>query len=125
MGDYTRVGLVRSGTGLTEMNTPSGTVNFCITQGEAALKKYLRLTPATGSNTESWVQSAATSFAAHYLALRLANQNIANVAYQRQTSTDRGSRYGGHALSAEMWWDEACRMCDLHGRDIIIKRVEP
>jgi len=125
MGDYTRIGLVRSGTGLTEINTPSGTVNFCIRRGEAALKKYLSLTPTTGSAVEAWVEDAATSFSAHYLALRLANQNIANVTYQRQTSADKGSRYGGHVLSAEMWWGEATRMCDLHGRDIIIQRVEP
>jgi len=125
MGGYTRVGLVRSSCGFTERLAPSGTVNFCITRGESTLRKYLRLTPATGSQTEAWVENATTAFACHYLALRLATQNIANAYYQRQANMNRSAEFTGQSISAEMWWNEGIRMCDMHGRDIIIERIDP
>jgi hypothetical protein len=131
MGAYTNVGLVRSGSGFKKELSPSGTVSFAIKRGEAALKKYLGVTPASDAaslaGTNDWVESAATSFAIHYLALRLASQNIANVRYQRQDATmrGRGSELRGQAISAEFWWDDAIRICDMHGRDIIIERVTP
>jgi len=125
MGDYTRVGLIRSGAGFKRDLAPSGTVNFCIKRGEAAMKKYLGITPATGSNTETWVEDAATSFACFYLAQRLASQNAPNVFYQRQAQTSRSSEFFGHALIAESWWNAAIRICDMHGRDIVIERVKP
>lgn len=127
MGDYTRVGLVRSATGFTMELSPSGTVNFSIKRGESAMKKYLRLTPATGSQTEAWVEDACTSFAAYYLALRLASMNIANVRYQRQDQSRAGggSEFTGQSANADLWWTTAIRICDMHGRDIIIQRVTP
>jgi len=129
MGDYTSVELVRMAAGYGERLAPSGTVNFCIKRGEAAMKKYLGIdtgfAPASGSNLETWVEDAATSFAAHYLALRLASQNIANVTWQRQAQTNRGSEFIGQSLNAEMWWNSAIRICDMHGRQIILERVQP
>ncbi len=125
MGSYTRVGLVRSAAGFKRDLAPSGTVNFSIKRGEAAMKKYLGITPATGSNTDAWVEDAATSFACYYLAQRLASQNAPNVFYQRQAQTSRSSEFFGHALIAESWWNAAVRICDMHGRDIIIKRITP
>lgn len=126
MGDYTRIGLVRSATGFTEELSPSGTVNFSIRRGEAAMKKYLRLTPASGANTEAWVEDACTSFAAYYLALRLASMNIANVRYQRQDQSRAGGGSDAIAqgVNAAMWYEVATRTCDAHGRDIIIQRVD-
>lgn len=129
MGDYTRVGLVRSATGFAIELTPSASVNFAIRRGEAALKKYLGITPASDSTsmntTNDWVESAATSFSAHYLALRLANQNIANAVYQRQTQQDRGSRSHGHSIIASDWWMDAVTVCDMHGRSVTIQRITP
>ncbi len=125
MGSYTRVGLIRSAAGFKRDLAPSGTVNFCIKRGEAAMKKYLGITPATGSNTDAWVEDAATSFACYYLAQRLASQNAPNVFYQRQAQTSRSSEFFGHALIAESWWNAAVRVCDMHGRDIIIERISP
>ena len=131
MGAYTRVGLVRSGSGYKKELSPSGTVNFCIRRGEGALKKYLGVTPASDAaslaGTNEWVEDAATSFASHYLALRLASQNIANVRYQRQDATarGRGSELIGQSINADMWWEAAIRVCDMHGRDIIIERITP
>lgn len=126
MGDYTRVGLVRSATGFTAELSPSGTVNFSIRRGESAMKKYLRLTPASGANTEAWVEDACTSFAAYYLALRLASMNIANVRYQRQDQSraGAGSEMIGQSMNAQMWYDSAIKICDMHGRDIIINRID-
>jgi len=126
MGDYTRVGLVRSATGWKEKLVSSGLVNTNIKWGEAAMRKYLGVTPASDSTSMAgdnmWVELAATMFSAHYLAIRLVNENIANATYQRQT--DGGARFRGHAISAEILWEEATRQCDLHGRHIIIKRVD-
>jgi hypothetical protein len=126
MGDYTRVGLVRSATGFTDELSPSGTVNFSIRRGESAMKKYLRLTPASGANTEAWVEDASTSFAAYYLSLRLASMNIANVRYQRQDVARQGrsSDMLGEALNAQMWYGAAVKICDMHGRDVIVKRID-
>lgn len=129
MGDYTSVELVRRATGYSAKNSPSGTVNFCIRRGEAAMKKYLGIdtgfTPASGSSLETWVEDAATSFAAHYLALRLASQNVANVVWQRQAQTSRSSEFIGQSLNAEMWWNSAIRICDMHGRQIVLERISP
>lgn len=125
MGNYTAIGMVRSATGFTTQNTPSGTVNFCIKRGEAALKKYLGITPVTGSLTEIWVQDAATSFAAHYLSLRLASQDIANQVYQGQARREGGATFTGHSIGVAMWWEEAVRICDMHGRKVEIIRIEP
>lgn len=127
MGDYTRIGLVRSATGFTIELTPSASVNFAIRRGEAALRKYLGITPASDatsmSTTNDWVELAATSFSAHYLALRLANQNIANSVYQRQTTQDRGAPFGGHTIAASDWWQDAITVCDMHGRNVTIQRI--
>jgi len=125
MGDYTSIATVRLAAGFKRDLTPSGTTNFCIKRGEAAMKKYLGITPATGSSTAAWVEDAATSFACYYLAQRLASQNAPNVFYQRQAQTSRSSEFFGHALVAESWWNAAIRICDMHGRDIIIERIEP
>jgi len=127
MGDYTRVGLVRTATGWNAQLAPSGTINIMIGWGESAMKKYLGITPASDSATmadaNKWVELAATLFAGHYLAGRLANQNIANVTYQRQARTTGDSRYTGRIISADVLWTSATDLCDLHGRDIIIQRV--
>ena len=128
MGDYTSINIVRSATGWNAQQMPSGTLNLCIRHGEADLKLYLRVTPASDSaslaGTNTWVESAATAFAAHRANLRLANQNSPDHAYQGQMRQDRGSRFKGRAWSAEMWWMEAIRTCDLYGRDIVIVRVD-
>jgi len=128
MGDYTSINIVRSATGWNARAMPSGTLNLAIKYGEAAMKLFLGVTPASdaismaGANV--WVESAATAFSAHWGNLRLANQNSAEQVYQGQMKQDRGSRFKGKAWSAEMWWNEGVRVCDLHGRDIIIKRVD-
>ena len=107
---------------------PSGTLNMCIRWGESDLKKYLGVTPASDSDSlagaNAWVEQAATMFASYQLNLRLANQNSPEHAYQGTMRTDRGSQFKGRAWSAEMWWDGATRVCDLHGRDIIIQRID-
>jgi len=125
MGDYTRIGLVRSATGFSIQNSPSATVNFSIRRGEAALKKYLGITPESGSSLENWVEDAATSFAAHYLSLRLASQDIANQTYQGQARREGGARFTGQSINVAMWWDEAIRICDMHGRKVEVIRIEP
>ena len=85
MGDYTRVGLVRSGSGYSARLTPSGTVNFCITRAEETAKKYLGITPDAGT---AYMEDACTSLAIHYLSLRLATQNLDNIVYQGQYEAD-------------------------------------
>ena len=119
MGDYTRVGLVRSGGGFSLQHSPSGTVNFCIKRGESALRKYLRLSPATGSQTEAWVEDATTSFASYYLARRLASQD------RGLSSPNRAELFDQQAKNAEDWWTSAIRICDMHGRDVIIETISP
>jgi len=124
MGDYTRIGLVASATGFSKELTPSGTVNNSIRWGEATMKKYLRLTPATGSAVEPWVEMAATAFGAYMLSSRLASQNIANVRYQRQDAArGRSSDMIGHSMNAQAWYEMGINICNMHGRDIIIQRV--
>lgn len=128
MGDYTSVNIFRSATGFNAREAPSGTINLCIRWGEADLKKYLRVTPASDSasmaDTNMWVEEAATSFAAYHFNKRLANQYSPEQTYQGTMRQDRGSRFKGRAWSSEMWWDAATKICDLHGRDIIIKRID-
>jgi len=131
MGSYTSVNLVRSATGLSVANAPSYTVNFAIQRGEAAMKKYLGVTPASNNvtGTNMWCRDAATSFAAHYLFMRLASQNAPAVQYARGTRTagggQGGSAFQGYGIMGESWWNDGIRICDMHGRDIIIQRVEP
>jgi hypothetical protein len=86
------------------------------------MKKYLRL---PNPPLEAWTEDAATSFAAYYLSLRLASMNIANVRYQRQdvARAGRSSDMLGEALSAQIWYGAAIKICDMHGRDEIVIRV--
>ena len=127
MGDYTNISIFRSATGFNARDAPSGTVGLCIKWGEADLKKYLGITPASDSismaGTNAWVEQAATAFAACQFNLRMANQHAPEHAYQGAMRQDRGSEFKGRAWSAEMWWESATKLCDLHGRDIIIVRV--
>lgn len=127
IGDYTRVGLVRSGTGLTAKNAPSYSVNFAIERGEAAMKKYLGVTPASGNVTGAnfWVRDACTELAASYLFQRLAAQNAPAVMYARGIRAEGGATFQGYGIMAESFWDRGIRLLDMHGRDIIIQRVEP
>jgi hypothetical protein len=83
------------------------------------MKKYLRLTPATGGQTPAWVEDAATSFASYYLARRLASQG-------RGVSAPDGNKfYDSQAKNAEDWWNSAIRICDMHGRDVIVETISP
>ena len=135
MGSYTRVGLVRSATGLTNEFSPSYTVNFSIQRGEAAMKKYLNITPPSGGCNATGTQisdgtnliwtDAATSFAAYYLFQRLFSQNAPETVYARGTRTERGASYIGHGMAATSWWDDGIRICDMHGRQSYLKRVQP
>jgi len=135
LGSYTRVGLVRSATGFSLKNSPSYTVAFCIRRGEASMKKYLGITPpsagclATGTQisdgTNMIWNDATTSFAAYHLHMRLASQNAPHAYYARDLSVDRGARFLGHAAMASVFWEDGIRICDMHGRSIVLERVEP
>lgn len=125
MGDYTRVGLVRSSTGFDKISAPSGTVNFCIQRGEAALKLFLGVTPATAtvSGSTFWVRDVATSLSAHYLCMRLATQNAPAVMYARGIRQEGGATWRGYAVMAEHHWNNAIRLMEMYGRKVELSRI--
>lgn len=128
MGDYTRIGIVKSTVRFNDKYTPSGTVNLAIQFGEDAMKKYLGITPASDSTSMAgdnrWVQAAATFFAAHYLSNTMISINAPNAAYQKQIRTTGGAESKGYGVMSATWWDAATGLCDMHGRNIIIVRVD-
>ena len=123
LGDYTRVGLVRSATGISESTLPDGVIQFCINRGEALLKKYLGFTPASGSNLEEWVRSAATDFASYFVMQRLASEHAPLYYYARDLSIDRGAEFRGRSMMAEAFWQAAVRTCNMHGRKVKFERA--
>ena len=132
MGDYTYINFVRSATGFDRDMAPSGTLHYCIKRGEAAMKLYLRATPATANvtGTNFWCRDAATSFAAHYLCMRLATQRAPSVNYARGMRQVLGAgrlpaEFGGYTIMAEHWWSDGIRVCDMYGRNVIIQTVSP
>ena len=123
MGDYTSVGLVRSATGVSESTLSSGVIHFCVSRGEAVLKKYLGFTPASGSELEEWVQSAATDFASYFVMQRLASEHAPLYYYARDLSIDRGAEFRGRSMMAEAFWQAAIRTCNMHGRKVKFERA--
>lgn len=127
MGDYTSVNLVRSATGFSKVNTPSGTVNFCIQRGEAAMKMFLGITPATTtvSGSTFWVRDVATSLSVFYLCNRLATQNAPAVNYAGGIRSEGGATWKGYAVMGEYHWNNAVRIMNMYGRNVKISRIIP
>jgi len=125
MGDYTSVGLVRSATGIDETTLSSGVLAFCVSRGEALMKKYLGKAPPSGSKLEMWARDAATLFAAYYAMQRLASEHAPFYYYARDVTLDRGAEFRGRSIMAESFYNAAKRICDMEGRKIIIDLAEP
>lgn len=127
MGDYTRIGLVRSTVGAGPEILPSYAMNNFVQQGEGYMKLYLRYTPPAtdleGANY--WVRDAATQFAAWRTQNRLAAQNAPHSYYARDLTTDRGAKFLGHAAMASVFWQEGIKICDSFGRGVVLAVVGP
>jgi len=116
---------VRSATGISEDTLSSGVMAFCVSRGEALMKKFLGTAPASGANLEMWARDAATNFAAYYAMQRLAGEHAPLYYYTRDVTLDRGSEFMGRSLMAEYYYEAGKRICDMEGRKIIFDLAEP
>ena len=124
MGSYTNISFVRSATGITEDTLSSGVMAFCVSRGEALMKKYLGASPPSGSKLEMWARDAATNFAAYYAMQRLAGENAPFYYYARDVTLDRGAEFMGRSAMAEFYHNAGKRVCDMEGRKIVFDLVE-
>lgn len=126
MPKYTRIGIVRSATGITRTQDLSdGQIAFAISNGEAYLIEYLGTTPASGSTTlQSWVRNAATQFSAYHAHLAMASARAPHYHYAGDLSLGGRSEFLGYSYMAETFYNAGKRVCDAHGREVYFDRVE-